>query len=144
MQVLAARGVESESELPFAALHQLFRTALDRVEAIPAPQADALSAALGLATSTGHERFLVSAACLSLLSELAERRPVLCIVDDAHWVDDASANALRFVARRLDAEGIVILFGAREADVRAFEAVDVPELRLAGLDGDAAATLLAR
>ena len=144
MHVLSARGVESEAELPFAALHQLFRPALPYLEGLPAPQSAALSGALGLDDGRANERFLVFTACLSLLSELAERRPVLCLVDDAHWLDDASADALRFVARRLDAEGIVILFGAREADVRAFEAVDVPELRLAGLDGDAAATLLAR
>ena len=105
MQVLAARGVESEAELPFAGLHQLLRPALDHVERLPRPQAAAIRSALGLEESDAHERFLVFAACLSLLSELAERRPVLCLVDDAHWLDSASADALRFVARRLDAEG---------------------------------------
>ena len=118
MQVLSARGVESESELPFAALHQLLRPALDGLDAVPAPQAAALRRALGLADGDPPERFLVFAACLSLLSELADRRPVLCLVDDAHWLDAPSADALRFVARRLGAEGIVLVFAAREGDVR--------------------------
>ena len=118
MHVLTARGVESESDLPFAALDQLLRPALDQLEQLPPPQAAALRGALGLEEGAGDERFLIFAACLSLLSELAERRPVLCLVDDAHWFDTASADALLFVARRLDAEGIVMLFAAREGDVR--------------------------
>src|SRR5262245_929383 len=85
MHVLTARGVESESELPFAALHQLLRPAFDHIDRLPAPQAAALRSALGLAEGSGEERFLVFTSCLSLLSELAERRPVLCVVDDAHW-----------------------------------------------------------
>jgi DNA-binding CsgD family transcriptional regulator len=144
MHVLVARGVESESELPFAALHQLLRPALHLLERLPKPQAAALRGALGLEVGGAHERFLVFAGCLSLLAELAERRPVVCLVDDAHWLDDASADALRFVSRRLDAEGIVILFGAREGDVRSFDADDIPSLALAGLDADAAARLLER
>jgi AAA ATPase domain len=144
MHVLSARGVESESELPFAALDQLFRPALRYLDRLPAPQAAAFRGALGLDAAGSEERFLVFAACLSLLSELAERRPVLCLVDDAHWLDSASADALLFVARRLDAEGIVILFAAREGEVRAFEAQAVPSLVLEGLDADAAAMLLAR
>ena len=143
MHVLSARGVETESELPFAAIHQLLRPALEYVERIPAPQADALRGALGLAGGAVHERFLVFAACLSLLSELADRRPVLCLIDDAHWLDSASADALRFIARRLDAEGVVLLLAAREGDVRTLEAPDMPSLVLGGLDADAAAALLA-
>jgi DNA-binding CsgD family transcriptional regulator len=144
MHVLTARGVESESELPFAALHQLFRSSIRYAENLPTPQRDALEGALGLGDNGKHERFLVSAACLTLLSELAERRPVLCLIDDAHWLDNASADALLFVARRLDAEGVVILFGAREGDIRSFEARDVPSLFLTGLDAESSATLLAR
>jgi len=144
MHVLTARGVESESELPFAALHQLFHSSLRYAERLPPPQAAALNAALGLGDGQAQERFLVSAASLSLLSELAERRPVLCLIDDAHWLDTASADALLFVARRLDAEGVVMLFGAREGDVRTFEARDVPSLYLEGLDAEASAALLAR
>ena len=143
MHVLSARGVESESELPFAALHQLTRPALPYLDRLPAPQAAALRGALGLDEGRSDERFLVFAGLLSLLSEAAERRPVLCLVDDAHWLDAASADALRFVARRLDAEGIVLLFAAREGDVRAFQA-DIPSLLVGGLDVDAAGALLAR
>ena len=143
MQVLSARGLESEAELPFAALHQLLRPALGHLDALPEHQAGALRNALGLDAGAGQERFLVYSACLTLLSELAERRPVLCIVDDAHWLDGGSADALRFVARRLGAEGLVILFGAREGDVRSFEAGDLPDLMLAGLDAEAAEALIA-
>src|SRR5262245_47048346 len=143
MHVLTARGVESEAELPFAALHQLLRPVLSHVEQLPAPQADALRGALGLAPSSGQERFVVFAACLTLLSELAERRPVLCLVDDAQWLDGASADALQFVARRLDAEGVLLLFGVREGEESTFEAPDIPSLQLEGLDATAAETLLA-
>ena len=98
MHVLSARGVESESELPFAALDQLLRPALVHLEKLPAPQARALRSALGLEEGAADERFLVFAGCLSLLSELAEERPVLCLIDDAHWLDLGSADALLFVA----------------------------------------------
>ena len=85
-----------------------------------------------------------SPACLTLLSELAEERPVLCLIDDAHWLDVSSTDALLFVARRLNAEGIVMLFAAREGDVRRFGGSGVPSLMLGGLDADAAAALFAR
>jgi predicted ATPase len=144
MHVLAARGVESEAELPFAGLHQLLRPALHLAERLPAPQAGALQGALGLAERSGDDRFLISLAVLTLLAELAERRPVLCLVDDAQWLDAPSADALRFVARRLGAEGIVLLFAAREGDVRTFEAPGLPSLDLAELDDAAAETLVSR
>jgi hypothetical protein len=142
VHVLAASGVESESELPFAALHQLLRPAISRLDRIPVPQASALRRALGLAEGARQDRFLVFAACLSLLSELAEDRPVLCLVDDAHWLDAASAEALQFVARRLDAEGIVVVFAVRVGDGRPLELAGAPVLELAGLDAQAAAAVL--
>ncbi|HKA26759.1 MAG TPA: AAA family ATPase [Gaiellaceae bacterium] len=144
MHVLTAHGVESESELPFAGLHQLMRPAVGHIDRLPEPQAVALRVALGLEAGTAHERFLVFAGCLSLLAELADRRPVLCVVDDAPWLDSASAEALLFVARRVDAEGIVMLFGAREGDLGGFDAAGIPSLALEGLDREAASTLLAR
>ncbi|MGE0027117.1 MAG: AAA family ATPase [Thermoleophilia bacterium] len=143
MHVLRARGVESESDLPFAAVQGLLRPALDRVAALPAPQARALGTALGLADGPPPERFLVYTACLGLLSELADRRPVLCLVDDAHWLDTASEEALTFVARRLDAEGIILLFGAREGEERHFPGEGVDSLMLDGLDDEAAHALVA-
>jgi len=125
MHVLSARGLEAESELPFAGLHQLTRPALELLDRLPGPQADALRGALGLSAGSGHDRFLISAACLTLLAELGERRPVLCLIDDAQWLDRSSTDAFLFVARRLGAEGIVMLFAAREGDDRRFEARDL-------------------
>jgi DNA-binding CsgD family transcriptional regulator len=143
MRVLATRGIESESELPYAGLYGLLRPALDRLGDLPEPQARALGAALGMAEGEGRERFLVYSACLTLLSDLAEKRPVLCLVDDAHWLDAASSEALEFVARRLGAEGIVMMFGAREGDVRRFPGEGIDSLMLEGLEDDAARALAA-
>jgi DNA-binding CsgD family transcriptional regulator len=142
MEVLSGAGIESEAQLPFAALHQLVRSILGDVERLPQPQAGALRAALGLEAGTVTDRFLVSLAVLSLLAEAAERRPLLCLIDDAHWLDDASADALVFVARRLEAEGIVMLFATREGEGRRFDAPALPELELGGLDADAAQALI--
>jgi DNA-binding NarL/FixJ family response regulator len=144
MRVLSGAGVESEAQLPFAALHQIVRPILGHAESLPQPQAAALRGALGLAAGGSDDRFLVSLAVLSLLAEAAEERPLLCLVDDAQWLDDASADALVFVARRLEAEGIVMLFAAREGDVRQFEAPGLPELQLGGLDAAAGGTLIDR
>jgi DNA-binding CsgD family transcriptional regulator len=144
IRVLAGSGVESEAQLPFAGLHQIVRPVLGLVEDLPAPQAAALRGALGLATGGSDDRFVVSLAALSLLAEASDRGPLLCLVDDAHWLDDASADALVFVARRLDAEGIVMLFATREGESRRFEARGLPELRLGGLDPTAAAALVER
>ncbi|HEV8650902.1 MAG TPA: AAA family ATPase [Actinomycetes bacterium] len=143
MQVLEARGIESEAELAFAGLHQLLRPALGQLEGLPPPQATALRAAFGLEQGRGDDRFLVSVAVLSMLAEAAERQPVLGVVDDAHWLDEASTNALVFVARRLEAEGVVLLFAARDGDPRRFDAAGLPELEVGGLDRVAVAALLA-
>src|SRR5512132_323735 len=144
MRVLACAGVEAESALPFAALHQLLRPVLRHLEKVPQPQADALRGALGLAAGRGDDRFLVSLAALSLLAEAAERRPLLCLVDDAHWLDDASADALVFVARRLHADRVAMLFAAREGEARRFDAPGLPELYLGGLDPESAGALIDR
>jgi DNA-binding CsgD family transcriptional regulator len=142
MRVVRGGGVESEAELPFAGLHLLLRPALDHLPALAQTQQDALGAALGLRRAGPYDRFLVGVAVLSLLAELAEDRPLVCLVDDAHWLDRASASALVFAARRLDAESIAIIFAARDhRDM--FPASGLPVLRLGGLDAASAAALLA-
>jgi hypothetical protein len=143
MCVLRAAGVESELELPYAALHQLLRPALSHVGRLPAPQAEALATAFGLAENGHDNRFLVSVAVLGMLDELATGSPVLCVVDDAQWLDDASAIALGFVARRVDADRIALLFAARDGDIRPFYAPGLPELHVDGLDAEAGGKLLA-
>ena len=142
MRVIRGRGVESEAELPFAGLHLLLRSALDHLPALPRTQQDALGAALGLRRAGPYDRFLVGVAVLSLLAELAEGQPLVCLVDDAHWLDRASASALVFAARRLDAEGIAIIFAARD-DHAVFPASGLRVLRLSGLDAASADALLA-
>jgi DNA-binding CsgD family transcriptional regulator len=141
-RLLLARGAETETELPFAALHQLLRPLFDRVDRLPAHQARALRGALGVEPAAGDDRFLVALAVLGLLADAAEDAPLLCVVDDAHWLDESSAATLLFVARRLEAERVAMLFAARDEDVRGFAAVGLPELRLFGLDRQAAAGLL--
>jgi predicted ATPase len=114
MLVLSAVGVEAESDLAFAGLHELLRPILTHLGALPDTQSQALAGALGLAPSAQADRLLVSAAVLGLLAAAAEDRPTWCVVDDAQWVDRPSADALVFMARRLRAEHLVILFEARE------------------------------
>ncbi|MEV0131935.1 AAA family ATPase [Dactylosporangium sp. NPDC050688] len=138
MTVLRCAGVETEAEVPFASLHQLLAPALARVAQLPDVQAAALRGALGLGPAAGGDQLLVGVAVLTLLAELAEDGPVLCVVDDAHWLDRSSAQALRFVARRLHAEPVAMLFGARDE----FAPEGLPEHRLTGLDPDTADALL--
>ncbi|GAA2209629.1 LuxR family transcriptional regulator [Nonomuraea monospora] len=141
-RVLRVSGIESEAELPFAALHLLLRPMLDHIGALPEQQADALMSALGLGRAAAGDRFLIRLATLSLLTELAADQPLVCLVDDAHWLDQESADALLFVARRLYAEPIVIVFAARD-DGGNFLTPGQPELRLTGLAQEPAARLLA-
>jgi DNA-binding CsgD family transcriptional regulator len=140
LRVLRAVGVESEIELAFASLQQLCSPALDRLERLPGPQQDALGVALGLRAGQTPDRFLVSLAALSLLSEAADERPLLCAVDDAQWLDEASAVALAFVARRLLAEPVAIVFVTREP-VPTLSGL--PDLVLHGVGDDDAQLLLA-
>jgi DNA-binding CsgD family transcriptional regulator len=140
-RVLRVTAVESEAELPFAALHALMRPALDEIGALPERQALALRGAFGLADAAVADRFLVGVGVLSLIAELAEDRPVLCLVDDAQWLDRASADALVFAARRLHAERAAVIIAARDepADV---SLPDLPELRVGKLDRAAAEQVL--
>lgn len=138
-RLLRATGAESEAELPFAGLQLLLRPVLGSLDALPDVQATALRGALGLAATGVPDRFLVGLAVLSLLSEVAGDGPLVCLVDDAQWLDRESAEALLFVARRLDAEGVVLVVGAREAG----RFSGLPALPLSGLDAAAAAALLA-
>src|SRR5437588_11556291 len=114
LRVLRAVGVESEMELAFAALHQLCAPAVDRLERLPVPQRDALLTTFGLRAGPVPDRFLVGLAVLSLLSGVAGESPLVCVVDDAQWLDRASAQCVAFVARRLLAESVVMPFASRE------------------------------
>jgi DNA-binding CsgD family transcriptional regulator len=141
--VLRAVGVESESELAFATLHQLLRPVLGLLPRLPPPQARALGAALGLTPPSGPAPLALAAGVLTLLSEAAEDRPVLCVVDDLQWADQPSIAALGFAARRLEAEGVLLLMAAREDALPPSAIQGMEVLRLSGLDRDAAAALLA-
>ena len=138
-RVARAVGVQSEMELAFAGLHQLCAPMLSRAESLPVPQHDALRTAFGLAAGPPPDRFLVGLAVLSLLSEVAGERPLICLVDDEQWLDRASAQALGFTARRLGADPVGLVFAAREPGA---ELAGLPELEVAGLgDSDARALL---
>ena len=113
LRVARAVGIESEMELPFAALHQLCASMLDRLDRLPPPQSGALGVAFGLTSGETPDRFLVGLAVLTLFSEVAEGEPLLCVVDDSQWLDRASAQALAFVARRLLADPVGLVFGTR-------------------------------
>lgn len=141
--VLRGVGIESESELAYAALHLILRPVLGHVDRLPEPQAAALRAAFALTGETVDERFRVSLGVLGLLSEVAEEHPLLCIVDDAQWLDRASVDALVFAARRLDAESVVLLFATRDDEASLQVAPDLPELRLRPLGEADSRTLLA-
>lgn len=147
VRVLTTTGVASEAPLPFAALHRLLRPVLawDR---LPAPQARALRVVFGHEEGGGAavEPFLVGVATLSVLTEAAHDRPVLCVVDDAHWLDPASANALLFAARQLQSDRVAMVFAGRDDDAGAggFRPDSLPVLRLAGLDATASRRLLAQ
>ena len=139
LRTLRTLGVESEMELAFAALHQLCAPLLDRLTDIPAPQRDALETVFGIRDGAPPDRFLVGLAVLTLLAEVSGDGPMLCVVDDAQWLDRASAQVLGFVARRLLAESIVLVFGARQ---QVPELLGLPELEVSGLrDVDARALL---
>src|SRR5215207_6526070 len=132
-------GVESEMELAFAGLHQLCGPMLDRLPRLPAPQRQALEVVFGRSSGAAPDRFLAGLGVLSLMSEMGDDRPLLCVVDDAQWLDRASALTLAFVARRLVAEPVGIVFAAREAMQ---ELQHLPESEVHGLRNGDARTLL--
>jgi DNA-binding CsgD family transcriptional regulator len=140
--VLRVAGVEAEADLGFAGLDGLLRPVMDKIGDLPEAQVDALSGALGLAPTHGADRFLVSAATLSLLAAAADERPLLCVIDDVQFLDLASAEALVFAARRLAAEPVAMIFAVREGAGREFRAPSLPELFLGGLSPESARRLL--
>jgi DNA-binding CsgD family transcriptional regulator len=141
MQVVRGLGVESDSELAYAGLHQLLFPHLDRLEALPGPQAAALRSAFGLTETGAASRFLVFAGTLALLADLADDGPLLCVVDDLQWFDQGSAEALLFAARRFEADPVAMLLAVRETSMP-FETPGMDVLHLSGLVPPAAARLL--
>ena len=140
-RIARAAGAESEMELAFAGLHQLCAPFLDRIECLPDPQRAALGAAFGLRDGDAPDRFAVGLAVLSLLSDAARERPLVCVVDDAQWLDRASAQALAFVARHLVTESVAVVFAVRQPGAEQ-DLAGLAELVVYGLpDGDAQALL---
>ena len=144
MRVLRVTGARAERDLAFAGLHALLWPIIEELPRLPPPQRSALGAALGVADGEGHDRFLVSAGVLSLLAAAAEAGPIVCLVDDAQWLDVPSSDSLLFTARRIVAEGLVILFGVREGELQRFDDAGVEQLVLGGLDRESATSLLSR
>ncbi len=143
MRIVQVTAVQSEMELDFAALHQLLVPFLGSLKRLPRPQREALGSAFGLVGGAEPDRFLVGIAALTMITEAAVHQPILCLIDDAQWLDKASVDALGFVARRLSADPVAMLFanGDEEPQAAAFEGLE--ELRLTGLPDEVAQELLA-
>ena len=140
-RVARAAGTEYEMELAYAGLHQLCASMVDLRERLPGPQREALETAFGLSAGPPPDRFVVALGVLGLLSEVADEQPLICVIDDAHWLDETSALALAFVARRLLAESVGLVFAVRQSiEARALEGL--PELLLGGLKDREARALL--
>ena len=135
-------GVESEMAFAYAGLHQLCLPMLDRLDALPDPQQAALRVCFGLAEGTAPNRFFVGLATLSLLAEMATAQPLMCLVDDAQWLDDGSFEVLGFVARRLAAESVAMVFAIRDGDGRERGRLGLRELPVTGVTDEHARTLL--
>jgi DNA-binding CsgD family transcriptional regulator len=143
LRITQVEGAQAEMELPFAGIHRLCAPMFDEVEVLAEPQQNALRVALGISSGDAPDKFLVAVAVLNLLCATAEERPLLCLVDDAQWLDAASVQALGFVARRLLAEPVAMMFSLREPiATRAFDGL--PQLSLEGLDDQGARALLSR
>jgi class 3 adenylate cyclase len=144
MNLLSARGVEFEADVPFAGLHQLLGPALGLLDRLPPIHASALRSSLGLGRRTEADRLIIGAAALGLISAYADEAPLLITVDDAQWLDRASSEAIGFVARRLVADPVAILIAVREGEESPLLAAGLPDLRLVGLDQASATQLLER
>jgi hypothetical protein len=142
MQLARVVGVESEMDLGYAGLHQIVVPFLGDLERLPAPQHAALSAAFGMVTGSAPDRFLVGLAALTLITEAAAKQPVLCVVDDAQWLDRVSLEVLGFVARRLQADPVGMIFAVRDGDRRAGPLDGLADLTVGPLADDAALELL--
>lgn len=142
MGVLSGTGVQSEADLAFAGLHQLLMPIVERVDRLRAPQRDAISAAFGMADGRVPDLFVVALAALNLLAEAADRTPLLLLLDDAHWLDPPSAQALGFIARRIESEPIAVLVALRDGHAGPLDLTGLPELSLDALDAQAATALL--
>lgn len=142
MLVLTTAGAESETHLPFAALYNLLRPLLDGIPALEPVQRAALSSAIGLTEPVAANPFMVGLAVLELIADAATKAPVFVVVDEAQWLDPSSCEALKFVARRVDAEPIVLIFGVRDGLDNPLEGTGVRELHLDGLDGASSRALL--
>ena len=142
VEVLRTRGVESEVDFTFGGLYELLRPAMPHIRRLPPGQASAMRNAFGLEAGAVTEPLLVSVGALSLIAELAEETPVLCVVDDAHWLDQASATALAFVARRLTAERVAMVFTIRDEEAHRIDTAPISELQLNRLDKTASRDLL--
>src|ERR1700682_296415 len=144
MLLLTTRGVESESEIPFSGLSELLRPILHLLRALPSPQAAALGGALALSPPRRSDRFAIFAASFNLLIAASDEAPLLITIDDAHWLDLASAESILFAARRLGAEGIVMLMARRTGEPMGLSLAGFATLEVAGLNRQAAATLTSR
>jgi AAA ATPase domain len=142
VSVLRTAGAQSETGLAFAGIHQLLRPVLTWLDRLPGPQRDAISAAFGALDVPAADPFLIALAALNLLACAAERAPLLLVVDEAQWLDPPTANALAFIARRVEAEPIAVLFALRNGVAGTLDGAGLPELRLGGLDDEAAGQLV--
>ncbi|HET8863346.1 MAG TPA: AAA family ATPase, partial [Solirubrobacterales bacterium] len=140
--VVTAAGVESEAELSFSGLHSLLTPALGGVDRLPEPQRHAISAAFGMVSGPAPDRFLIALAALELLTDLAAQSPVLAIVEEAHWLDPASADSVAFLARRIDLDPIVLLFAIRDGKESRFDQLGLEEFRVGPLPRKSAIALL--
>jgi AAA ATPase domain len=142
VSVLRTVGAQSETDLAFAGLHQLLHPVLTWLDRLPGPQRDALSAAFGMLGAPAPDPFMIALAALNLLAWAAEHMPLLLVVDEAQWLDPPTASALAFIARRVEAEPIVVLFALRNGVASTLDGAGLSELRLGGLNQEAAGELV--